>query len=349
LGISAENVENAENGEKTEEIIMVSDNLLEFASKNYGFNKDTLNFISDSTNQIYAFQKNGKNYILRFSQRPAEYINQTKAEIGWLYYLANNHINVSLPLAADNGELVISAEDDGETYIISVYETLSGQFWDKNDPNKWNEKIFYNWGKTMGDIHRLTKDYIPANDDDVRSVFTGYETFFTDRANGIKNCPSVCKIAEELIGEMMELPKDRDSYGLIHYDVHQWNFLIDGINGDEIKVFDFDDSLYGWFALDIGIALYHGLWWGRKDDAGNDFTNLIIKNFLKGYQSANQLSGFWLDRIPMFMKYRQICKLSWFYDSENEDEHQRERICNIENDILFTGCEIDFSLFKAVP
>lgn len=82
-------------------------------------------------------------------------------------------------------------------------------------------------------------------------------------------------IVEDLINEMMALPKDKDSYGLIHNDMHQWNFLLDG---DKINVFDFDDSLHGWFALDIGIALYHALWWGRKDDAGNDFTDSIILN-----------------------------------------------------------------------
>ena len=79
----------------------------------------------------------------------------------------------------------------------------------------------------------------------------------------------------------------------------------------------------------------------------NDFTNRIIENFLKGYISANHLSGFWLSKIPSFMKYRQICKFSWFYNPENaNDGHQQERIRNIENDILFTHCTIDYALFS---
>ena len=39
---------------------MVSENLLDFAAKNYGFSKEVLNFISDSTNQIYTFKKDNK-------------------------------------------------------------------------------------------------------------------------------------------------------------------------------------------------------------------------------------------------------------------------------------------------
>ncbi len=317
---------------------MVSDSLLKFAAENYKFDKGTLKFISDSTNQIYVFEKDGQGYILRFAERSLAQIHQTKAEMEWLHYLAKNNINVSLPLRTDDGELVLSTEDNGKNFIISSFEKADGTFWDKNNPSKWNNKIFYNWGKVMGDVHRLTKDYIPANDIDVRGSFTGREAL----DDSIKSCPSVNEIAEKLIAEMMDLPKDKDSYGLIHYDIHPWNFNIDG---EKINLFDFDDSLYGWFVLDIGIALYHGLWWGRKDDARQNFTNSIIRNFIKGYLSSNDISDFWLSKIPMFMKFRQICKFSWFFNPKHIDDHQKERIYNIENDILFTGCDINKSLF----
>jgi len=316
---------------------MVSDNLLKIASKNYGFNANTLEFISDSTNQIYMFKKDGKPYILRFSNRSD--INEIKAEMDWLYYLAQNNIGVGLPLKSTIGDLAFSALDEGNNFIITSFEFVSGTFWDKNDPNKWNEKIFYSWGKEMGNIHSLTKDFKAVNNNCIRSSFDG--RFALD--DNVKSCPSVNKIVEDLISEMMALPKDKDSYGLIHNDLHQWNFYIDG---DKINVFDFDDCLYGWFALDIGIALYHGLWWGRKDNAGNDFTKKIIANFIKGYLSANHLSDYWLNKIPFFMKYRQICKFSWFFDTNNIDTHQKERMQNIENNILFTGCVINQDFFK---
>lgn len=313
---------------------MVAESLLSYAAKHYGFDRDTLRFISESTNQIYAFQKGDRRYILRFSDRPAEQIRQTKAEMDWLYYLAKQDISVSLPLPTDHNELVLSTVSEGESYIVSAFEALSGRFWNKNDPNLWNETVFYNWGKAMGDIHRLTKQYTPADGGDARSAFTGRDALFLDK---LRDCPAVHKIAGDLISEILALPKDGDSYGLIHYDLHPWNFIIDG---EKINVFDFDDSLYGWFALDIGVALYHGLWWGRKNDAGHDFSNDMIQFFLRGYLSANPLSDFWLSTIPLFMKYRQLCKLSWFYHSGHRDDDQEERIRNIQNGLLFTGFEL---------
>jgi len=318
---------------------MVSENLLVFAADQYGFDRCAAHFISESTNQIYSFQKGGKWYILRFAERPAEQMRQVKAEMDWLYYLAKHQVHVSLPLADVHNQLVGTAENEGKSYLISAFEALPGKFWNRDDPELWNAQIFYHWGKAMGDIHRLTKDYSPANDRDVRGAFTGHNALFLEK---MEDCPMVCGIAEDLINEILALPKDRDSYGLIHYDIHPWNFIIE--NG-QVNVFDFDDSLYGWFALDIGIALYHGLWWGRTNAAGQDFTNDIIKHFLRGYLTANPLDDFWLAKIPLFMKYRQICKLSWFYTPGGGDEHQRERIRNIENDVLFTGCQIEPGVF----
>ena len=320
------------------------DNILKFAAEHYGFDKEKLRFVGDNCNTIYAFQKEDNWYILRIGQRPVSFIPQTKAELDWMSYLSENGVNAPLPLLTINGERLVAIQDAEKHYIICVYSAFAGQLgyqhWDKNNPDLWNNNLFYNWGKLTGNMHCLTKDYEPQNNSDVREHFNHRE--FEDN---VKVCPSVNKIAEELLEEINSLPKDRDSYGLIHADLHQWNFLIrDG----EIHVFDFDDAYYGWFALDIGITLYHALWWGRKNDKGYDFTGDIIKNFMDGYLSVNKLDDFWIEKIPLFIRYRQICKFSWFYDPKNEDDHQRERIRNIEKNLLFTEHKIDCSLFKGI-
>ena len=67
----------------------------------------------------------------------------------------------------------------------------------------------------MGDMHCKTKSYTPANNIDIRHSFTGREAL----GDSITNCPPVNKIAEDLIAQMLSLPKTKDSYGLIHYDL----------------------------------------------------------------------------------------------------------------------------------
>ena len=158
--------------------------------------------------------------------------------------------------------------------------------------------------------------------------------------------------------EISILPKDVDSYGLIHSDMHQQNFLV---NGDDISVLDFAGCYYGHFALDIGFAIYHAIWWDMPDDVSDKtgFASEIIKNFMSGYNTENSLSDFWLERITLFMRYRQIQALSWhlgYYPSKGFTAvvyNERlgiyfdyaQHIKNIENNIFFEGCTIDESVF----
>ena len=314
------------------------DNILKYAANEYGFGKDTLSFISESTNKIYSFEKNHKPYILRITQKQPEALNSTKAEIEWLYFLAQNGVNVSLPLFTLHNELVTAITGtDGNNYILSAYEKANGVFWDKNNPALWNENVFIRWGETMGDIHRLTKEYKPSKQAR-RTEFTGDFAL----ADSYKRNPEVKAAADEIVREIMMFPRDKESYGLIHNDFHPWNFLIDG---NVIHVFDFDDCLYGWFALDIGIALYHGLWWGRPKEDTQAFAKRFIKAFLKGYLLKNQISTFWLKKIPLFMRYRQICKFSWFFDPDNVTKENLIDIDNIKQGVLFDDCNVEIDYF----
>ena len=316
--------------------------ILTYAADIYGFSVNTLSLLSESTNKVYEFKQGSNTYILRISQKPVEFIAKTKAEIEWLYYLSKKNVGVSLPLSTISGELVTSMIDNkGQNYILSVYEKADGVFWDKNDPKRWNKDILYNWGSVMGDIHRLTKSFIPSDPKCKRDVFQGNFAL----ADSYKFHPDVKEKADEIIQEIMQLPRDKNSYGLIHNDFHPWNFYIDG---KTIRVFDFDDCLYGWFAMDIGIALYHGLWWGRPSspDEAQEFSKEFIKNFLKGYKEQNYLEPFWFTKILLFMKFRQICKFSWFFNSQDVNDEQKRRIKNIKNGILFDNFNPDPSYFK---
>jgi len=319
---------------------MISDYLIGFAAERYDFDKETLHFVADgnyTVKQLYSFNKYDKPYILRVAKSHTEHIDQTRAEMDWLCYLAEKGVSVSRPLKTVDGELAVSAEENGETYIVAAYSKAEGRLFDVNDPNLWNEKVFYNWGKVIGDMHRATKDYTPAN---------GTERYYNIRNNindNVKLFPSVEKIAEELISEIMALPKDRDSYGMVHADLGPGNFLIDE---ERINVFDFEECQYTWFAHDIGAALTFAMWFGQRNDAGYDFTDDIFRNFLAGYLSANHLDDFWLSKIPVFLRLYKIAGFAHMNQHENpDDDNQKEQIRNIENNNLFTGCSIDYSIF----
>lgn len=317
--------------------------LIEFAAESYGFEKSVCRLMAygrENNKQMHTFSINGKPYVLRVIKCPAGQIGQVKAEMDWLLYLCNKGVCVPSPLRTLNGELAVSALENGETYVITAFSMACGNYWDKDNPGLWNKDVFYNWGRAVGDMHRLTKDYEPAAEKRGEFNIRGMV------GEKIKAFPSLSRIADDLLNEIEALPKDRDSYGLIHNDLHPGNILI---NGEQINLFDFDGCGYSWYVFDIGNALFISLWLGRSNRAGVDFTNDIIRYFLKGYLSANELNSFWISKIPLFM---MLCKIALFSlgcnceNPDNQDDSQTECIKNIEKGILFPESPLDDSLFK---
>jgi Ser/Thr protein kinase RdoA (MazF antagonist) len=97
------------------------------------------------------------------------------------------------------------------------------------------------------------------------------------------------------------LPKDDDSYGLIHQDVHGGNFFVDD-NGD-IMLFDFDDCVYGWYVYDIAMVVFYMVT-NHPDPVG--LATAFWPHFWRGYQQENDLDPAWLAEMPAFFKLREV-------------------------------------------
>ncbi|WP_339325130.1 phosphotransferase [Paenibacillus sp. FSL W8-0194] len=207
--------------------------------------------------------------------------------------------------------------------------------------------MFRQWGETMGKMHRHSKSFTPVDTVRRREGWLSWKTNNPCLHEGkyrvlLQKLRSIEQIIESL-------PRDQDSYGLIHYDFHPYNFHIDG---DGITVFDFDDSIYGWFSLDIAIAAAHAVWWGSpKEDrtSKNEFASAFLDDFLEGYLKQNHLDRYWIQLIPMFMEYRNVSSFFWWLYDWNGDEStlnesQKHAVAKaahlIEKGLPFDGCEI---------
>ncbi|WP_127583769.1 phosphotransferase enzyme family protein [Paenibacillus koleovorans] len=325
---------------------MASPEILSRAALSFGFDVETLAFISNSTNEVYRFSKNDLPYILRLSEKPFDYVNNIKAEVHWVRYLAENGIKVSLPITTTDGQLIAVYNENEKWVIAAAFQMAPGIFFDR-EPQMWGPSLFNQWGELMGKIHQLTKSYNlgdpslkradwgPAKNDNPHLQEGNYRILL-DKLRSFER-------------KISSFPKDEKSYGLIHYDFHPYNFLIEQ---GEITVFDFDDSIYGWFALDIGVAATHAVWWGSpKHDrkSKHEFAKQFLNEFLTGYFKQNNFDTFWIQQIPLFMDYRNICSFFWWLSAWNGDEGnlselQKSAIVNavelIQKDLTFDGCDI---------
>ncbi len=325
---------------------MASHEILSKAASSYGFDVETLTWISHTTNEVYRFAKDAKPYILRLSAKPAEDANNIEAEVRWIRYLAENGVQASLPILTTDGRLTAICKDKEHCAIATAFEWAPGVTFNQA-PQLWGPSLFRQWGALMGKMHRLTKSYTPWDSDRMRAGWSpaqidnpylreGDYRILLDRLRSHER-------------NLANLPIDDRSYGLIHHDFHPYNFHIEQ---GSMTVFDFDDAIYGWFALDIGIAAAHAVWWGSPEQDRHSkraFAERFMDAFLTGYLKENALDPFWIQQIPVFMDYRNISSYFWWlsgWDGEEGrlSEVQKRAIAYaaslIQQDLPFDGCDI---------
>lgn len=140
------------------------------------------------------------------------------------------------------------------------------------------------------------------------------------------------------------MPRDPDSYGLIHGDIHHNNFHV---HKDELILFDFDECEYNWFVADIANPLFYAT---PLPSDGREQRYRTAKRFydyfMEGYSKENVLDEYWLRRIPLFLRLREILVLSGAFrslDFSNLHPWSKEMIetttMNIENDLPFVDIQ----------
>ncbi|MCY8132102.1 phosphotransferase, partial [Bacillus spizizenii] len=235
--------------------IFHEDQVLAEAAMKYGFSNSQVRFLADAENYVYECMKDNQSYILKIThtiRRSSDYI---MGEMEWLRHLAEGGLSVAKSLPSLGGKDVEEVPDgNGGSFLLRVYEKAPGQ---KVEESDWNETLFYELGRYTGEMHSLTKSYQLSN-----PAFKRQEWDEEEQLKLRKYVPEdqtkVFQQADSLMNELRRLPKSRDSYGLVHADLHHGNFHWDH---GKIIAFDFDDIGYNWFINDISILLYNVLWY----------------------------------------------------------------------------------------
>ena len=136
--------------------------------------------------------------------------------------------------------------------------------------------------------------------------FDSYEILEATRLLATSTDPAREKLAS-LVEELKNLPIGSADFGLIHDDLHFANFLIQA-NG-QVSIIDFDDCVYGWFAIDVAMALFDilVLYDPASEAEKQGFAHRFLSNYLAGYRTEKDLSQYWLNQVPRFLKLKELC------------------------------------------
>ena len=256
-------------------------------------------------NRIIIVSKNeDKQYILRISDLGDRSEKDYLAETEYVHYLAENGAPVADVIPSVNGRLVESMEAEGKTVYVSLFAYAKGMLLVDNG-YRYREgasldEYFYNTGKALGAIHRLSKEYEPVHPR--QDYFDKYNMTYLNQL--IPEEYSELKAAiERRLDEFRALPKNKDIYGLVHFDYSDGNYHVD-MNTGEITVFDFDNCMNCWYMFDLAnLWLHNEGWTWQEADPGKKF-ELMQQCFnyqLQGYKTETDIPEEMLEKLPLFI------------------------------------------------
>lgn len=257
-----------------------------------------------SGNKIFEVVRQQEAFILRVSAFTQKTKEHTEFELQWLDYLGVTSANIAKPIRSVKHNLYEVVNMENQSYLLCLFERAPGKNPNSNNPDEFHEALFYNLGAVMGDLHRLTAQY---KGNIIRPEFQWDNDAYSWRGDYEILDEDVRKCERRLLNQIHTLPITRDNYGIIHYDIHIDNFFVEK---GRLKLFDFCDCQFNWYAADIASAIFFMVQKGagpltyKSEQERTDFAEAYITSYLKGYLTTNTISKFWINQLDLFIQYQ---------------------------------------------
>ncbi|MFN2135245.1 MAG: phosphotransferase enzyme family protein [Candidatus Promineifilaceae bacterium] len=273
----------------------LSEGVVEEARRRYGIAAGEMRPLDAFESFIYEFERDGRSFILRLGHSRRRTPELIHGEVDWINYLAAGGAGVAAAVNSAGGDLVEQIPDgQGGQFLATAFVKAAGG--PVGEMGGWSDEVVDAYGRLLGRIHALSKGYTPGS-----PAWRRPEWDWEWNLNLPPLEPALDDHYQAVLGHLHALPRDSESYGMIHQDAHAGNFFVD--EAGRITLFDFDDCVHGHFAYDLAMVLFYAV--TNRGDAA-EFAPHFWRRFMNGYAAENDLDPVWQREIPYFMTLREI-------------------------------------------
>lgn len=262
-------------------------------------------FLGGLQNQVYEYKHGERNLVLRLTPLTNRSELMVQGELDWILFLADKGISLSKPIPSIQGKRteVVNSMEGGA--ICVVFEKAAGRKVGYPECLE-DDGLYERLGRLTGKMHALSSRYVPSKHQLKRHEW--HQNWFLQHLDLMpQSHVKARRQCSTLISEIGSLPKDAHSYGLIHGDINVGNFRVS--EQDEITLFDFDEAQYSWYVEDIAVQLYYLVYvYGGEQGAERraQQARRFMDHFMKGYREEHHLDEYWIRKLPLFLKLREI-------------------------------------------
>jgi len=274
--------------------------------------------LSENATYLVVNSKTGsKDGVLRVGRPGYHTLEEYQSEMAWLRQINDyTPLLVANPLeATDGSNIQIVKGSDGKDYYCVICEFLEGSSPDEND-EKNAVRQYEALGKTTAYLHRQTEIWNGTKR--LKRCTWTYDTIIGDHAiwgpwrampdltpeieHDLDHCSHVIRKRLERYG------RNDQNFGLIHADLRVSNLLVEG---DQIKVIDFDDCGFGWHLHDLASAL--------SFIETKPIVPDLVNAWLDGYRKVLPFTDTDFMEIDTFIMMRRMQLMAWIASHLDSD------------------------------
>ena len=295
--------------------------LAEEAIKHWDVEVKSINLHLQSENTVFKVEGlDGNTYALRVHRKGYHDLEELNSEHVWTSSLSNAGLLVPEAVVTRSGEAykTVSFLNSSEYRYVGLVKWIEGTI--LNDlildlEEKDVSDVYESLGKVVAKFHKATIAWEKPKDFKRHSFdtdgFLGSKPFwgrFWEAQNATtREREKLSLIRNNITESLSKLPKDINSFGMIHADLHSQNVLI---QGKSLSVIDFDDSGFGWYGFDLAVAI-----WDRLDfTATGCHFDIAYKSLIRGYLEERPNAKDIIETIPTFLLMRTLMIIRWIED-----------------------------------
>jgi len=304
----------------------------------------SLELIKHRENAVFRVDYDGTSAALRLHRHGYHSDNELRSELQWMQALSDAGVMVPNVIPAASGEPFIgySAEGLPGEIQIDLFEWIDGEQLGSVEAGVTDETEVEATYRALGElaarVHNQADSWqLPQgfvrhawDADGLAGENPFWGQFWKLSAASKSEADLLVRGRDRVYAELSQIPKSAANYSMIHADFAPENVMVDG---DDVRLIDFDDAGFGWHLFELATSLYFILdepYFDQAQDA-----------LIAGYRAHRQLSDKELKLLPLHFLARGFTYLGWVHT-----RHETETARELTPMLLSSACELAENYLK---
>lgn len=301
--------------------------LAELILPEWGVTDANLSMIKMRENAVFKVElPDGDKQVLRIHRAGYHSDDALRSELQWIQALSSAGVETPDVIPRQSGDLFIVPDSKlaGHPRQIDMFAWVDGNQLGSSEGGLEGDLAiqkgnFRTIGVLAAQVHNQASQWQPPSNfvrhawdlDGLSGEQPFWGRFWELEALSKSERDLMINTRDRVRQDLANYAQSSQNYSMIHADMVAENVMVDG---EHIRLIDFDDAGFGWHLFEIATSLYFS--------QNDEYFDQLIDPYIEGYRSERELSDEELDALPLFMMARATTYLGWVHTRKETETAQ---------------------------